>query len=57
MNNQVTSPETFFGFQLGCDRKIAAWDKIVAYLRLLEQESDCLQVLIWDLPQRGTRFC
>ena len=45
MNNQVTSPEAFFGFQLGCDRKIASWDQIVAYLRLLEQESDCLQVI------------
>ena len=27
----VTSPEKFFGFQLGADRKMARWDKIVEY--------------------------
>ena len=56
MNNQVTSPETFFGFQLGCDRKIAAWDKIVAYLRLLAQESDCLQVIDMGPSTEGNPF-
>jgi hypothetical protein len=35
----VTSPEKFFGFQLGSDRKIARWDKIVEYYQLLEKES------------------
>ena len=56
MNDQVTSPETFFGFQLGCDRKIAAWEKIVAYLRLLEQESDCLQVIDMGSSTEGNPF-
>ena len=56
MNNQVTSPEAFFGFQLGCDRKIAAWDKIVAYLRVLEQESDCLQVVDMGPSTEGNPF-
>ena len=56
MNNQVTSPETFFGFQLGCDRKIAAWDKIVAYLQLLEQESDCLQIIDMGPSTEGNPF-
>ena len=36
---QVTSPEKFFGFQLGSDRKMARWDKIVEYYQLLEKES------------------
>jgi hypothetical protein len=35
---QITSPEKFFGFQLGSDRKIARWDKMVEYYRLLEKE-------------------
>ncbi len=35
----ITSPEKFFGFQLGSDRKIARWDKIVDYYLLLEKES------------------
>jgi len=34
----ITPPEKFFGFQLGSDRKIARWDKIVDYYRLLEKE-------------------
>ncbi len=34
-----TSPEKFFGFQLGADRKIARWDKIVDYFRVLEKEA------------------
>ena len=56
MNSQGTSPEAFFGFQLGSDRKIAAWDKIVAYLRLLEQESDCLRVIDMGPSTAGNPF-
>ncbi len=36
--SQVTSPEKFFGFQLGSDQKMARWDKMVEYYRLLEKE-------------------
>ncbi len=36
---QVTSPEKFFGFRLGTDRKIALWDKIVEYYQVLEKEA------------------
>jgi len=35
----VTSPEKFFGFQMGADRKLVRWDKAVEYYRLLEKES------------------
>ena len=35
---QTTPPEKFFGFQLGSDRKMARWDKIVEYFDLLEKE-------------------
>jgi len=35
----LTPPEKFFGFQLGSDRKIARWERIVEYYRLLERES------------------
>ena len=37
--SQVTSPEKFFGFQMGADRKMARWDKMVEYYQLLEKES------------------
>jgi hypothetical protein len=43
--NDVTSPESFFGFRLGSDRKLARWDRIVEYYRLLEKESDRIQVI------------
>jgi len=36
----LTSPEKFFGFQLGSDRKVARWDRIVEYYKLLERESE-----------------
>ncbi len=35
----ITTPDKFFGFQLGADRKIARWDKLVDYYQLLEKES------------------
>ena len=35
----VTSPEQFFGFQLGADRKMARWDKIVEYYSVIEKQS------------------
>ncbi len=38
--SRVTSPESFFGFQLGSDRNIARWDRIVEYFHLLEKEGD-----------------
>ncbi|MBC7363168.1 MAG: peptidase M14 family protein [Candidatus Aminicenantes bacterium] len=42
---KITPPEKFFGFQLGSDRKIARWDKIVDYFQLLEKESPNIKVL------------
>ena len=35
----ITQPDKFFGFQLGADRKMARWDKIVEYFHLMEKES------------------
>jgi len=35
----VTPPDKYFGFQLGADRKMARWDKIVEYYSVLEKES------------------
>ncbi len=37
--SSVTSPEKFFGFQMGADRKMARWDKLVEYYQQLEKES------------------
>jgi hypothetical protein len=35
----ITPPDQFFGFQLGADRKMARWDKIVEYFHLMEKQS------------------
>ena len=39
LHGQITTPERFFGFQLGADHKMARWDKIVEYFSVLEKES------------------
>jgi len=41
----LKSPEEFFGFQLGSDRNIARWDKIVEYYHHLEKNSDKIKVI------------
>ena len=52
----VTSPEEFFGFQLGADRKIARWDKIVEYFELLQKESDKIEVVNMGPSTEGHPF-
>jgi len=53
---KVTSPEEFFGFQLGSDRKIAHWDKIVEYYMLLEKESNKIKVIDMGPSTMGHPF-
>ena len=40
----ITSPEAYFGHQMGADRKIARWDRIVMYFERLAAESDRIVV-------------
>jgi len=40
----VTSPEKFFGFKMGADKKIARWDRIVQYFQQLNRESENIEV-------------
>ncbi|MYE89037.1 peptidase M14 family protein [Candidatus Poribacteria bacterium] len=56
MNKQITSPEAFFGFQLGTDRKMARWNKIVDYFRLLGEQSDKIQVIDMGPSTEGHPF-
>ena len=56
MNQQITSPEAFFGFQLGSDRKMARWNQIVDYFRLLEEQSDKIQVIDMGPSTEGHPF-
>ena len=41
---EVTTPEQFFGFKLGTDKKLARYDKIVEYLQKLTGQSDRVRV-------------
>src|SRR3954470_18701530 len=34
------TPEQFFGFRIGTDNKLARWDKIVDYMKLVSTTSD-----------------
>ncbi len=53
---KVTSPKEFFGFELGSDRKIARWNKIIEYYSLLEKESGKLKVINMGPSTMGNPF-
>src|ERR1044071_8426668 len=36
----VPSPEQYFGFRIGSDKKLVRWDKIVEYMQKVAAESD-----------------
>jgi len=40
----VPTPETHFGHQMGADRKVLDWDRVVSYFSALEGSSDCIRV-------------
>jgi hypothetical protein len=44
---QVPMPDAWFGFQMGTDGKLARWDRMVEYYRLLGESSDRLKV--WEM--------
>lgn len=52
----VTNPAAFFGFQPGADRRIATWDQLIAYYRLLEKQSGKLQVVEMGPSTMGNPF-
>ena len=52
----ITSPLSFFGHQLGADRTMERWDKIVEYFEVLNNESDCIQVTDMGPSTEGHPF-
>ena len=52
----VISPEDFFGFRLGSDRKIARWDRIVEYFNKLQEQSDKIRVVDMGPSTEGNPF-
>ncbi|MBS1811649.1 MAG: peptidase M14 family protein [Acidobacteria bacterium] len=55
-SQQITSPDKFFGFQMGADRKLARWDKLVEYYKLLERESSRIKVVDMGPTTMGNPF-
>ncbi len=45
MSKKIASPEEFFGFRMGTDRKMARWNEIVDYFNLLNDKSDRIEVI------------
>jgi hypothetical protein len=53
---QIPSPEAFFGFKMGADGKLARWDRIVEYFRVLEAGSDKIKVFELGRSTEGNPF-
>ena len=52
----VPTPEKFFGHQLGADRKMARWDKIIEYFKALEKASPRFKVTEMGKTTMGNPF-
>ena len=55
-DQQITSPEDFFGFQMGADRTIARWDRMVEYYNLLQTQSPRIHVVEMGPSTLGNPF-
>ena len=55
-NPEITTPEAFFGFQMGADRKLARWDKLVEYYNLLATQSPRIKVVNMGKSTLGNPF-
>jgi len=53
---QIPSPEDFFGFRMGADRKLARWDRLVAYYRLLDEASPRIRIVEMGPTTLGNPF-
>lgn len=52
----LPSPEQFFGFQMGADRKLAHWDDLVKYYNKLGENSDRMKVVNVGKSTLGNPF-
>jgi hypothetical protein len=52
----LETPEQFLGFRVGADNKLARWDKIVEYLRLVAGASDRVRVRELGKTTNGNPF-
>src|SRR5258708_6672420 len=50
------SPEQYFGFRIGSDRKLVRYDKIVEYLRKVVDQSDRVRIRTLGPTTQGNPF-
>ena len=56
IGQEIPSPEEFFGHQMGADRQLARWDRLVEYYVMLGDASDRLVVEEVGLSTLGNPF-
>jgi hypothetical protein len=54
--SQISSPEDFFGFRMGADRKLARWETLVEYYDLLATQSARIKVVNMGETTLGNPF-
>lgn len=52
----LPSPEQFFGFQMGADRKLAGWDKLHEYYQLLAKRSNKMHLVELGKSSEGRPY-
>jgi hypothetical protein len=52
----LPTPEQFFGFRIGTDTKLARWDRMLEYYRLVEKASDRVRVRELGKSTEGNAF-
>ncbi|MBC8166512.1 MAG: peptidase M14, partial [Bryobacteraceae bacterium] len=52
----VPTPESWFGHQMGADRRLVAWDKVVGYFDALSKSSDRVRVDVLGKTAGGKPF-
>jgi hypothetical protein len=55
-SGKVIPPREFFGFEIGEDRKLARWDKIVEYFKHLAENSNRIKVVELGKTTEGNPF-
>ena len=53
---KITSPKEFFGFNIGDDRCLARFDKILEYFSIIESKSDRMKMVDMGATTEGNRF-
>ena len=52
----IPSPEQYFGFRIGSDKKLARYDKIVEYLKKVAEQSDRVRIRTIGPTTQGNPF-